>query len=207
MKPGRCATQNNLPRTDVHRGKLSLAGLHDSFDSTGMKSLIVSALLLIVVSTRLSAGEPKAPAQASPEFQRMKSLVSAWKGTADMGDGPKEFTVEYRVVSGGSSLEERVFAGTPKEMVTMYYDRKGKLGLTHYCMLGNRPGMLLKSADAKSIVFDFDPKCGVDAKSEMHMHALTITFEGADTINQIWKLYEDGKPKDNASFTLKRVKG
>lgn len=124
-----------------------------------------------------------------------------------MGDGPKEFTVEYRLVSGGSALEERVFAGSPKEMVTMYYERKGKLGLTHYCMLGNRPGMFLKSADAKSIQFDFDPKCGVDARSEMHMHALTITFQDADTIVQDWKLFENGKAKDSHGFTLKRVKG
>jgi hypothetical protein len=172
-----------------------------------MKSLIVSALLLFALSGGLTAGEPKAGAQASPEFQRMKSLVGTWKGTTDMGEGPKEITVEYRLVSGGSALEERVFAGSPKEMVTMYYDRKGKLGLTHYCMLGNRPGMALKSSDAKSIQFDFDPKCGVDAKSEMHMHALTITFEDADTIIQDWKLFEAGKAKDSHGFTLKRVKG
>ena len=88
----------------------------------------------------------------------------------------------------------------------MYYDRKGKLNLTHYCMLGNRPGMSLKSADAKTISFDFDPKCGVDAKSEMHMHALTITFNDADTITQDWRMFEDGKMKDSHPFTLKRVK-
>jgi hypothetical protein len=91
-------------------------------------------------------------------------------------------------------------------MVTMYYDRGGKLGMTHYCMLGNRPGMLLKSADGKSLTFDFDPKCGVKAKSEMHMHALTITFQDADTITQDWKMFEDGKLKDSHPFTLKRVK-
>ena len=89
----------------------------------------------------------------------------------------------------------------------MYYDRKGKLSLTHYCMLGNRPGMLFQSADAKTIKFDFDPKCGVDAKSEMHMHALTITFDDADTITQEWRLFEDGKLKNSHPFTLKRAKG
>jgi hypothetical protein len=40
----------------------------------------------------------------------------------------------------------------------------------------------------------------------MHMHALTITFEDADTISQDWKLFEDGKLKDSHPFTLKRVK-
>ena len=171
-----------------------------------MKTLCIAAVLLLALSSRLSAAEAKAPPKASSEFERMKSLVGSWKGKADMGGGPMEFTVEYRLVSGGSVLEERIFAGTPKEMVTMYFDQNGKLSLTHYCMLGNRPGMLLKAADAKTLQFDLDPACGVNAQSETHMHALTLTFEDADTITQDWRLFEDGKSKDSHPFTLKRVK-
>jgi hypothetical protein len=172
-----------------------------------MKTLGLSALLWLALAGRLVAGESaKAAPPCSAEFERMKGLVGTWKGTGDMGQGPMEFSVEYRLVSGGSAVEERIFAGTPKEMVTMYYDHNGKLGLTHYCMLGNRPGMVLKSADAKSIALDFDPKCTVNAKSEMHMHALTITFVDADTITQDWKMFDEGKMKDSHPFTLKRVK-
>ena len=154
----------------------------------------------------MSAAEPDKHYKGSPEFERMKSLVGAWKGKTDMGQGPMELTVEYRLVSGGSAIEERIFAGTPHEMVTMYYDRDGKLSLTHYCTLANQPGMLLQSSDAKTLRFDFDPRCGLDAKSEKHMHSLSLTFEGPDTIVQDWKLYEDGKNKDSHPFTLKRVK-
>lgn len=171
-----------------------------------MKILCIVTLLTFGLSGQLFAGEPASRPKTSPEFDRIKGLVGTWKGKADMGQGPMEFNVEYRLISGGSALEERIFAGTPKEMVTIYHDRKGKLALTHYCMLGNQPGMLLKSADAKSLKFDFDPKCGVDAKSEMHMHALTVTFDDADTITQDWKLFEGGKMKDSHPFTLKRVK-
>lgn len=171
-----------------------------------MKTHYISALSLLVVSAQLFAGEPQAAPKTSSEFERMKSLVGTWKGKADMGQGMMEFTVEYRLISGGSAIEERIFAGTPKEMLTIYHDRKGKLALTHYCMLGNQPGMALKSADPKSLQFDFDPKCGVDDKSEMHMHALTITFDDADTITQDWKLFQDGKMKESHPFTLKRVK-
>jgi hypothetical protein len=171
-----------------------------------MKTPCISALALFVISTQLFAAEDPAPTKLSSDFERMKSLVGTWKGKADMGQGMTEFTVEYRLISGGSAIEERIFAGTPKEMLTIYHDRKGKLALTHYCMLGNQPGMALKSADSKSLKFDFDPKCGVDEKSEMHMHALTITFEDPDTIVQDWKLYQDGKMKESHPFTLKRVK-
>jgi hypothetical protein len=169
-----------------------------------MKSLSLP-LLFLLAAGGLAAGQSDKPHAGSAEFERMKSLAGTWKGKADMGQGPMEFAVEYRVIAGGNALEERIFAGTPNEMVTMYHDQKGKLSLTHYCMLGNRPGMILKSSDPKTLKFDLDATCGV-ADSEMHMHSLSITFDDADTITQDWTLFEAGKAKDSHPFTLKRVK-
>jgi hypothetical protein len=68
----------------------------------------------------------------------MKTLVGTWSGKTDIGQGPIDMTVQYRLLAAGSVLEERAFPGTPNEMVTMYYDKEGKLALTHYCMMGNR---------------------------------------------------------------------
>jgi hypothetical protein len=171
-----------------------------------MKKLCFLAVVSALGAFGLGAAETGKPHQGSAEFERMKALAGKWKGKADMGGGLMDFTVEYHVIAGGSAIEERTFVGTPKEMITMYRDRKGKLALTHYCMIGNQPGMALESADAKTIRFDFDATCGLDAKAEMHMHSLSITFDDADTITQDWKLYEDGKAKDSHPFTLKRVK-
>ncbi len=159
----------------------------------------------LIFAFTLAAGQLTPPYAGSPEFERMKTLVGTWKGTHDMGQGPMEMTVEYRLVAGGSSLEERFFAGTPMEMVTMYHDRQGKLALTHYCMLHNQPGMLLKSSDAKTLSFDFDKTCGVN-KNSIHMHSLVIAFQDPDHITQDWKLYENRKPKESHPFALKRVK-
>jgi hypothetical protein len=155
------------------------------------------------VSKPSSQGEAKA---GSPEFERMKSLVGSWKGVVDMGQGPIEMVAQYRLLAGGSVLEERVFAGTPNEMVTMFYDKDGKLALTHYCMFGNRPAMALKSADSKSIRFDFDKTCGIDVKKEAHMHALTLTFDDADTITASCKAFMDGKEMPEKPTVLRRVK-
>jgi len=173
---------------------------------SSLKEIVLLVSLLALAAGPLLAAESDKTHKGSPEFERMKSLAGTWKGKADMGQGPVEMTVAYRLVSGGSAIEERIFEGSPKEMVTMYYDKKGKLALTHYCMLANQPGMLLESSDAKTLRFDFDPTCGLDPASEMHMHSLTITFENPDTIVQDWRLYEDGKNKDSHPFTLKRVK-
>jgi hypothetical protein len=168
---------------------------------TSVCTALISATIL-----SLHADSPEnSQLQGSAEFERMKSLVGTWQGTTDMGQGPVEMTLQYRLLAGGSVLEERVFAGTPHEMVTMYFDRDGKLALTHYCVMGNRPGMLLKSSDAKTLKFDFDKTCGINPAKESHMHSLTITFDDADTITSSCKAIIDGKEMAEHPTTLKRV--
>jgi hypothetical protein len=98
-----------------------------------MKKIIFALFTLtILASASLVSAQNQKPAPQSPEFQAMKILVGTWKSEIDHGQGPEEFTVEYRLVAGGNAIEERLFANTPKEMVTMYYDRNGKLGLTRH---------------------------------------------------------------------------
>jgi hypothetical protein len=173
-----------------------------------MKTQITSVCtaLLLLAAFSLKAGEPQKSKPCSPEFDRLKTLVGTWTGKTNMGQGPVDMTVQYRLLAGGSVLEERVFAGTPNEMVTMYYDKAGKLAMTHYCMLGNRPQMLLHSSDDKTIKFDFDKTCGINPKKESHMHALTITFDDADTITTSCKAIMDGKEMPEHPTVLKRSK-
>ena len=173
-----------------------------------MKTQIVSVCttLLLAAAAALASDQPAQPRTGSPEFERMKQLVGTWKGVADMGQGPIEMTSTYRLLAGGSVLEERVFAGTPHEMITMYYDKDGKLALTHYCVLGNRPAMILKSADTKSLRFDFDKTCGINPTTESHMHALQLTFDDSNTITASCRAIVDGKELPEKPTTLKRVK-
>jgi hypothetical protein len=92
-------------------------------------------------------------------------------------------------------------------MVTMYYDKDGKLALTHYCVMGNRPAMSLKSSDAKSITFDFDSACcSIDPAKDSHMHGMTLRYDNADTITTGCKALIDGKEVPDHLVTLTRVK-
>ncbi len=168
-------------------------------------NIICICTLLLAVTACLSAAEP-GNSKPSSEFERLKTLVGTWKGKADMGQGLVDMTVQYRVLAGGSVLEERIFAGTPNEMMTLYFDKAGKLALTHYCVFGNRPGMLLESANDKTLKFDFDETCGVNPTTESHMHALTITFDNPDTITTSCKAIINGKEMAEHPTTLKRVK-
>ena len=173
-----------------------------------MKTKITPLLTALILATTLgaNAGETEKTKAGSPEFERMKTLVGSWTGKADMGQGLMDMTIQYRLLAGGSVLEERVFAGTPNEMVTMYYDQDGKLAMTHYCVFSNRPSMKIKSANTKTIKFDFDATCGINPNKESHMHALSLTFDDADTITTSCQAIIDGKEQAEKPTTLKRVK-
>ncbi len=165
-----------------------------------MKTIIATATLFLAAAQFGNA--------ASPGFERMKSFVGTWTGKTDMGGGPEDVTIRYRLVAGGSVIEERIMEGTPNEMITMYFDdQDGKLALTHYCMMGNRPAMKLKSSDKDSLTFDFDAsRCSIDPEKESHMHGLVVRFDDADTITTSCKAIMDGKEMPANPMTLKRVK-
>ena len=171
-----------------------------------MKTLFFT-LIALFTTAQLIAGPDNSqnPYEGSASFERMKTLEGQWKGMMQMGEQNTEVAVEYRVVAGGSALEERIFAGTPREMVTIYHDKQGKLALTHYCMLRNQPGMTLETATDDKLSFVFDELCGIDAKTEMHMHSMTLTFHDDGSITHDWKLYADGQPQESDPFTLKRI--
>ena len=82
---------------------------------------------------------------------------------------------------------------------------KSKLALTDYCVMGNRPGRVLQSSDSKTLKFEFDETCGINAAKESHMHALTIRFDDADTITSSCRAFIDGKEVPEHPTTLKRV--
>ena len=165
----------------------------------------VSAILLAAAVLSLNAGEPAKSRQSSAEFEKLKSLVGTWQGKADMGQGPVDMTVQYRLLAAGSVVEERSFPGTPHEMVTMFYNKDGHLALTHYCVMGNRPGMVLKSSDEKTLTFAFDDSCGINPQKESHMHALSMRFDDANTITASCKAIMDGKEMAEKPTVLKRV--
>jgi hypothetical protein len=170
------------------------------------KMTSICATLLMAGATALTADDFGKPGPGSVEFDRLKTLVGTWQGKTDIGQGLIDMTVHYRLLAGGSVLEERVFEGTPNEMVTMFYEKDGKLALTHYCMMGNRPGMVLKSSDANTLKFDFDGTCGINPAKESHMHAMTLHFDDADTITASCKAIMAGKEMVEHPTVLKRTK-
>jgi len=148
-----------------------------------------------------------APITHSGDFERMKGLVGAWEGKVDMGNGMETLKVTYELTSAGNAILERFAAGQPHEMVTVYHDRSGKLSMTHYCSLGNQPHMELTNPGETTMKFVLSEKNpGLASLNETHMHSLSISVDGKDTISQTWTLYDKGVKKSDVSVKLARIK-
>jgi hypothetical protein len=161
---------------------------------------------LIGASIRAESKDTKPSAKAY--FASLKKLAGDWEGKGTHGGGdPIDVKVEYKVTAAGSSVMERLFCGTPHEMITMYHLDGDNLLLTHYCAAGNQPRMKAEAGkDAGKIAFKFLDGTNLKVDQGMHMHDLTIELAGDDHIKTEWVSYMDGKPAGTATFDLKRKK-
>ena len=65
-------------------------------------------------------------------------------------------------------------------MTVIHQDGK-KLGLTHYCAIGNQPNMKAEvKGDGKKVDFEFVGGSNMDSDKEMHMHSVTFHFIDED---------------------------
>jgi hypothetical protein len=169
-------------------------------------ALVAVAYLLFVGFSMAYAGEhSNLPYFGSKEFERMKELVGVWEGTSNMPKEGEKVRVEYRLSSGGSSIVETLFPGTPHEMVSVYFDNGGQLTMTHYCALRNQPRMKLQKADAQNLNFRYAGGTNIDPKKDAYMRSLTITVVDKNHIIEKWTEFEAGKEKGTSVFELSRV--
>ena len=150
-----------------------------------MKFATLLTLLALAVSTSFAQDNKIPNHKGSKALQKIKSLAGTWTGVMDHGQGPQPVTIDYRVTAAGSAVVETFNPGTPMEMVTVYHDQKGKLVMTHYCMLGNQPRMRLVNQSKDSLKLDLVKNSGI-RKEEAHMNALTVDFLDADRIRHTW---------------------
>jgi hypothetical protein len=169
-------------------------------------ALMASVFLLFIGSAIVLAGEHSlGPYSASKGFERMKELTGVWEGTSNMAKDGEKVRVEYRLSSGGSSIVETLFPGTPHEMVSVYFDNKGVLTMTHYCVLRNQPGMKLRKVDTQNLNFVFVGGTNINPKRDSYMGSLTITFLDKNHIIESWALFREGKEHEKSVFDLTRV--
>lgn len=126
---------------------------------------------------------PETPANiSSPELNRIKALEGRWTATTSMfGKKDEQVFTEYAITAGGSAVVETIFPGTPNEMMSVYYDDdQGKLAMTHYCMLRNRPHFTLVESGKDKLKLDVTKVEGLKSKDDPSMGAITLKFEDKD---------------------------
>lgn len=180
-----------------------------------MKSLRI--LLPLALLTFATAALAQSDAQKS--FDSLKALAGDWEGTVTvnppmpgMSDGNSNMHISLRVTSRGHVLvHEMQEAGTPLDPakydhpVTMLYLNGDQLNLIHYCDAGNRPHMVArKSADGKTVEFDFADLSGAD--NHGHMNHSVFTIVDADHHIEEWTYMMPGDKPMHARFELHRAK-
>ena len=169
--------------------------------------LLFTLLAALTVTTTAHAAITAADAFAS-----LKKLAGEWRGPSMMKGMPPAHSI-VRVTAGGSVVEEVSFPGTKMEMASLYHMDKGRLMMTHYCILGNQPHMKLntRKSTATELVFDFAGGTHLNASRDAHMHSLTLTLpaasgKGAQKMIFAGTSWEGGKVKSNCGATVTRVR-
>ncbi len=147
-----------------------------------------------------------APITGSKELEKLKTLAGTWQGTTVMGGKEMPVSVAYETSSNGSVVVETLFPGTPHEMVSVYFDESGKLGMTHYCAIGNQPHFSLAKSSDTGMELVFAEGTNLDPAKGSYMHDVTFEFKDDNNMVQEWTHYENGKEKEVATFTFTRAK-
>ena len=167
---------------------------------------ILATTILFAMGLTVQAHEHTMPeAKSNKNFEQMKQLVGTWEGTTKKGDKEQTVKATYELTSGGNAILERLFVGTPNEMVSVYHPEGKTVAMTHYCMLGNQPTMTMKKSDGKSASFEVMGNKGLSSAKEMHMHALNIKWNGDKAMTEEWTSYNKGKKADTAVFNFKKM--
>lgn len=171
-----------------------------------LRALALASIFTVSLAFADQPGEHKAPTPppdtSSAELNRIKALAGRWKSTTSMfGKENEEVFTEYSITAGGSAVLEKIMPGTPNEMVSVYYDDdQGKLAMTHYCVMRNRPHFTLAQSDKDTLKMDVAKVEGVKSKDDPSMGAITLHFEDKDHFSSTCG--SGGKDSGQAPMTM-----
>ena len=189
------ARQDNPPQPEIQTARTRGVRLH--------------VLLLVLGGSLwgLWSGQAMAehPSTLPMPFELVKELVGTWQVSKQVLDGQETITVEYALTSRGTAVIERMFPGTPKEMVSIYTQDGHQMVMTHYCALGNQPRMKTSSpVTGNSITMSYIDGTGMHSLQDKHMHELTLTFIDDRHINHEWAVFENGREQVTHTFAFTR---
>ena len=173
---------------------------------TALAALVAVVALPLAAAAEEGGEAHGGPYVGSPELELLKGLAGSWvlagaqEGQKAEGQEEMPPAAEYRVAANGSVVVERSFPDTPKEMISVYHDRGGKLSMTHYCALANQPQMSLTSSGEGVLTFEL-VKGSLESEEAPHMNAVSIAFDGGDEMSQTWSMFP-GAGQETQTHTM-----
>ena len=171
---------------------------------------VLAAAAAPILGCASAPSAPEGPAEAGRDesaaaFERLKALAGAWHGSFGMGgEAAGTADVGYRVTSGGATVEETLFGGSPHEMVTMYHLDGPRLLLTHYCAAGNQPTMVLQPGSGDGVLrFEFLRGTNMEP-ADGHMHRAVIDLSEEGRMKATWTYFENGQAGPDAVIDARR---
>ncbi len=173
-----------------------------------MSKYMIGASILCLLAS-LSMNLPKSAAQteklkaretpAQICFAKLKKLAGDWTHKDDKS-GKETVTLRYRVISGGTAVEEEMLPGSPGSMTSIYHLDRGNLVMTHFCSMGNQPHLKATNASTASKM-DFECIGGggnMKSENDYHIHRLVMTLQSDDHLIQEWSANKNGKQEGPA---------
>jgi hypothetical protein len=172
-----------------------------------MKAQTVSLLLAIAVVAAgvVTRAEEKTTPMAVQQFEALKKLAGDWVEVGKDGKPTDKVVSSFRLTSAGTSVQETLFPGEEKEMITMYHLDGANLVLTHYCSLGNQPRMRAEPGkEANKIAFKFTGATNLKSSDDHHINQATLTIVDKDHFKAEWASCKDRKACHQVTLDLVR---
>jgi len=166
-----------------------------------------------LVSSRFACAQNASPtarasaptSDARVAFDALKGLAGGWSGRVTTEppspeiEGPIHVTM--RVGSRGNLLLHEMMSGGQPEPTLIFVD-SDRLTLVHYCDAGNRPRLVARASDGKTMAFDFVDISGSTAPTFVEHVEFTMT--DANHHLEHWTFVLPGDQRLRAHFDLTR---
>lgn len=182
----------------------------------------VLGLALLCASAAVAA--PKSDPQA--QYLTLTRLAGDWslsaadrqegkatsKGPAAKMVGTNQVAMRFRIIGKGSTVQENLLPGTPKEMATMYHCNQfsgcTQVRATHYCAKQNQPALVAEpGAGGQHVSFSCDMSTALCNSKDGHVHQ--IQHELSDDNNHLkttYRIFKDGKFQKASVYHFDRMK-
>lgn len=172
------------------------------FPSKVLRTGLLCGLLILAAGSYIRAGDAWV---GSPQLEKIKKLSGKWIGPNPMRR-KENVAVEYSVIAAGTAVLEKIFAGTPNEMVSLYFDEGSVLRVNHYGMLPDFSRLDLRITKDNELTFLLPIGSGKRPDS-LHLHELLLSFVDEEHLTQKWTTYDDRGPSRELTLTLARADG